>query len=122
MGKYNFSYLIRLKCEESSHYNGNCPLCQRCWLLCTSSGEYKAARLQTPGYLIHLRQQLRQQRIKLYNDQRIALVFNLFIYLLMPHVFRAFFYPTFRGRCTASPVVQVSCVRCQRTGADAVSR
>jgi hypothetical protein len=29
--------------------------------------------------------------MKLYNDQRNAQVFNLFIYLLLPYMFRAFF-------------------------------
>jgi hypothetical protein len=29
--------------------------------------------------------------MKLYNDQRIAQVLNLFIYLLLPYMFRAFF-------------------------------
>jgi hypothetical protein len=29
--------------------------------------------------------------MKLYNDQRDAQVFNLFIYLLLPYMFRAFF-------------------------------
>jgi hypothetical protein len=29
--------------------------------------------------------------MKLYNDQRKAQVFNLFIYLLLPYMFRAFF-------------------------------
>jgi hypothetical protein len=29
--------------------------------------------------------------MKLYNDQRNANVFNLFIYLLVPYMFRAFF-------------------------------
>jgi hypothetical protein len=31
--------------------------------------------------------------MKLYNDQRNAQVFNLFIYLLLPYMFRAFFNP-----------------------------
>jgi hypothetical protein len=31
--------------------------------------------------------------VYLYNDQRNAQVFNLFIYLLLPYVFRAFFSP-----------------------------
>jgi hypothetical protein len=30
-------------------------------------------------------------RLKLYNDQRNAQVFNLFIHLLLPYIFRAFF-------------------------------
>jgi hypothetical protein len=33
--------------------------------------------------------------IKLYNDQRNAHVFKLFIYLLLPYMFRAFFNPNF---------------------------
>jgi hypothetical protein len=36
--------------------------------------------------------------MKLYNDQRNAQVFNLFIYLLLTYMFRAFFLPIFRGR------------------------
>jgi hypothetical protein len=52
--------------------------------------------------------------IKLYNDQRNAQVFNLFIYLILPYMIRAFFYPIFRGRCTISAVVQV--------GADTIPR
>jgi hypothetical protein len=32
--------------------------------------------------------------MKLYNDQRNAQVFNLFIYLLLPYMFRAFFSPS----------------------------
>jgi hypothetical protein len=53
---------------------------------------------------------------KLYNDQRNAQVFNLFIYehLLLPYMFRAFIKPIFRGRCTNSAVVQVPWVWCQR--------
>jgi hypothetical protein len=31
--------------------------------------------------------------MKLYNDQRNAQDFNLFIYLLLPYMFRAFFKP-----------------------------
>ena len=30
--------------RESNHYNSNCLLCQRCWLLCTTYGECKAPR------------------------------------------------------------------------------
>jgi hypothetical protein len=48
--------------------------------------------------------------MKLYNDQRNAQLFNLFIYLLLPYMFRAYFYPSFRGRCTTSAVVQFSWV------------
>jgi hypothetical protein len=33
----------------------------------------------------------RYSTLKLYNDQRNAQVFNLFIYLLLPYMFRAFF-------------------------------
>jgi len=44
MDKWNIAYLTSLKCEESNHYNSNCLLYQCCWLLCTSSGEYKRAR------------------------------------------------------------------------------
>ena len=44
MAKCTVAQLVSLKCEESNHYSSNCLLCQRCWLLCTSYGEYKAAR------------------------------------------------------------------------------
>jgi hypothetical protein len=44
--------------------------------------------------------------------------FNLFIYLLLPYMFRAFFKPIFRGRCTNSAVVLVTWVWCQRPGQD----
>jgi hypothetical protein len=44
MKKSPIAYLVSLKCEESNHYNSNCLLCQRCWLLCITFGEYKAAR------------------------------------------------------------------------------
>jgi hypothetical protein len=44
MEKRNIAYLARLKCEESNHYSSNCLLYERCWLLCTSYGEYKGAR------------------------------------------------------------------------------
>jgi hypothetical protein len=57
-----------------------------------------------------------------YNDQRNARVFNLFIYLLLPYMFRAFFWPIFRGRCTTSAVVKVPGVWCQRPGADNIPR
>jgi hypothetical protein len=36
--------------------------------------------------------------VKSYNDQRNAQVFNLFMYLLLPYMFRAFLKPIFRGR------------------------
>jgi hypothetical protein len=36
---------------------------------------------------------------KLYNDQRNAQVFNLFIYLLLPYMFQAFFKPFFKRHC-----------------------
>jgi hypothetical protein len=42
---------------------------------------------------------------KLYNDQRNAQVFNLFIHLLLSHVFWAFFKLIFRGKCTNSAVI-----------------
>jgi hypothetical protein len=58
--------------------------------------------------------------MKLYNDQRNAQVFNLFIYFLLPNVFWAFFQPIFRGRCTNSAVIQVFWVWCQRPGADII--
>jgi hypothetical protein len=45
--------------------------------------------------------------VKLYNDQRNAQFLNLFIYLLLPYMFRAFFFPIFRGRGTTLAVVQV---------------
>jgi hypothetical protein len=54
--------------------------------------------------------------MKLYDNQRNAQVFNVFIYLLLPYMFWAFFKPIFRGRCTSSAVVQVSWVWCQRPG------
>jgi hypothetical protein len=40
----------------------------------------------------------------------------LFPYLLLPYMFRAFFKPVFRGRCTNSAVVLVFWVWCQRPG------
>jgi hypothetical protein len=43
MEECDFTYLVSLKCEERSHYNSNCLLCQRCRLLCTSYGECTAA-------------------------------------------------------------------------------
>ena len=44
MEKRKIAYLASLKCEESNHYSSNCLPYQRCWLLCTSYGEYRAAR------------------------------------------------------------------------------
>jgi len=44
MEKCRNAYLFSLKGEESNHYNSNCLLWQRCWLLCTCYGEYRAAR------------------------------------------------------------------------------
>jgi hypothetical protein len=41
-------------------------------------------------------------QVKLYNDHRNAQVFNLSINLILPYMFRAFFQPIFRGRCTTS--------------------
>jgi Fe-S-cluster-containing hydrogenase component 2 len=41
MEKCNIAYLVSLKGDESNHYNSNCVLCQRCWLMCTAYGEYK---------------------------------------------------------------------------------
>jgi hypothetical protein len=60
--------------------------------------------------------------MKLYNDQHNAQVFNLrvFIHLLPPFMFRAFFKPIFRGKCTTSAVTQVSWVRCQRPRPDTI--
>jgi hypothetical protein len=52
--------------------------------------------------------------MKLYNDQRNAQGFNLFICLLLPYMFRALFKPIFRGRCTNSAVIQVSWGGCER--------
>jgi hypothetical protein len=60
--------------------------------------------------------------MKLYNHQRNAQGFNLFIYLLLPYMFRSYIRPIFRGKCTTSAVVQVSWVWCQRPGADTISR
>jgi hypothetical protein len=45
--------------------------------------------------------------MKFYNDHRKARVFNVFIYLLVPYMFRAFFKPIFRSKCTNSAVVEV---------------
>jgi hypothetical protein len=59
-------------------------------------------------------------RAKLYNDQRIAQVFNLFVYLLLPYMFRAFFWPIVIGRCAISAVVQACWVWFQRLGADTI--
>jgi hypothetical protein len=44
MAKCTITYLVSMKCGDSNHYNSNCLLCQRCWLLCTTYGECKAAR------------------------------------------------------------------------------
>jgi hypothetical protein len=52
--------------------------------------------------------------MKLYNNQRNPQFLNLFFYLLLTYMFRAFSYPIIRGRCTYSAVVQVSWVWCQR--------
>jgi hypothetical protein len=52
--------------------------------------------------------------MKLYNYQHNAQVFNLFVYLLLSYMFRAFFHPIFRGRCTTSAVVQAPWVGCHR--------
>jgi hypothetical protein len=38
--------------------------------------------------------------MKMYNDQRNAQVFNLFINLFLPYMFWAFFQAIFRGSCT----------------------
>jgi hypothetical protein len=56
--------------------------------------------------------------MKLYDDKinAQAVRFNLFIYLLLPYMLRAFLWPIFRGRRTTSAVVQVSWVLCQRPG------
>ena len=72
MEKRKIAYLASLKCEESNHYSSNCLPYQRCWLLCTSYGEYKGARkcedLEIGGtariFFIPLREQLCQQRIQ----------------------------------------------------------
>lgn len=40
MEKCIIADLVNLKCEERDHYY-NCLMCQRCWLLCASYGEYK---------------------------------------------------------------------------------
>jgi len=59
MEKRNIAYLVSLKCKDSNHYKSNCLMYQRCWLLCTSYGEYKAARTcevlkhgAPPGYFL----------------------------------------------------------------------
>jgi hypothetical protein len=36
MEKSNITDLTNLRCEERNHYNSNCLLCKRCWLLCAS--------------------------------------------------------------------------------------
>jgi hypothetical protein len=59
--------------------------------------------------------------MKLCNDQRNEQVFNLYLYLLLPYMFRASFKLIFRGRCTISAMVQVSWVWCQRPGANTSS-
>jgi hypothetical protein len=46
--------------------------------------------------------------MKLYNYQRNEKVLYIFIYLLLPYIFRGFFQPISRGRCTTVAVVQVS--------------
>jgi uncharacterized CHY-type Zn-finger protein len=43
MEKHAIADLVNLKCEERNHYY-NCLMCQRCWLLYTSYGEYKTTR------------------------------------------------------------------------------
>jgi hypothetical protein len=45
-----------------------------------------------------------------YNDQHNVQMFNLFIYLLLPYMFRAFFLPIFRGGYTTWAVVHVTWV------------
>jgi hypothetical protein len=69
----------------------------------------------TWAYFVHFKV---KSTNKLYNNQRNAQFFNLFIYLLLPYFLRAFF----RGRCTISAVVQVSWVWYQRPGADTIPR
>ena len=71
MEKCNIAFVVSLKCEESNHYNSNCLLYQRCCLLCTSYGQYKAARTvkttkvwhRRDYFFIPLREQLCQKRI-----------------------------------------------------------
>jgi len=65
MEKCHNAYLFSLKGEESKHYNSNCLLWQRCWLLHTCYGEYRAARTcadlkrgEPPGFFIPLRERL----------------------------------------------------------------
>jgi hypothetical protein len=41
--------------------------------------------------------------MKMYNDQRKAQFFNLFFYLPLPDIFRAFFKPIFRGSRALTP-------------------
>jgi hypothetical protein len=45
--------------------------------------------------------------MKLYNRQRNAQGFNLFINLLLPYMFRAFFHPIYKSRRTTSTAVEV---------------
>jgi hypothetical protein len=60
--------------------------------------------------------------LKLYNEQRNVQVINVFIYLLLPYMFRVFFTLIFRGSCINSAVVQVSCVWCRCPGADTIPK
>jgi hypothetical protein len=54
------------------------------------------------------------------NVQRNEQAFNLFIYLLLSYMSRAFFKLIFRVRCINSAVVLVSWAWCQRPGQDGV--
>jgi hypothetical protein len=56
--------------------------------------------------------------MELYNDQRNAQIFNLFVHLLLPYMFRALFKPIFRSKCANSAVVLVSWVWGQRASRD----
>jgi hypothetical protein len=93
------------------------PMCCSCWVINNMNFSHSEnnQRPLSKSFLIFL-----EYAVNLYNDQRNAQVFNVFINLLLPYMFRAFVYPIFRGRCTVSAVVQVCWVWCQLPGADAI--
>lgn len=39
MENWNLADLVNLMCEDRNHYNINCLMYQRCWLLCTTYGD-----------------------------------------------------------------------------------
>jgi hypothetical protein len=93
-------------------------------LICSIIGEMIRSLTTAPTNLVKKFYDVRTVHfgMKLYNDQRNAQVFNLFIYLHLPYMFRAFFQPIFRGTCTSSAVVEVSWALFQSPGADIVHR